>query len=67
ETVQNDLYNTVSLEWHCWGQPKRRKIAAQNYHLLKCLISRLRDPIMLYYFHLSLRRLDVYTQLLCCS
>jgi hypothetical protein len=23
ETVQNDLYDTVGLEWHYWGQPEK--------------------------------------------
>lgn len=25
ETVQNDLYDTVGLEWHNWGQPEKSK------------------------------------------
>lgn len=29
ETVQNDLYNTVGLEWHYWGQPEISKKVAE--------------------------------------
>ncbi|KAI9482743.1 MAG: hypothetical protein EXX96DRAFT_555462 [Benjaminiella poitrasii] len=29
ETVQNDLYSTIGLEWHYWGQPEISKKVAE--------------------------------------
>lgn len=30
ETVQDDLYDTVNLEWHYWGQPEVKKKVTES-------------------------------------
>ncbi|KAI9483352.1 MAG: hypothetical protein EXX96DRAFT_139743 [Benjaminiella poitrasii] len=40
ETVQNDLYNTVGLEWYYWGQPEiSNKVAKPDVKKLMDLSS----------------------------